>query len=39
MTAAASPDSALASLDRIVDKLLEKRRWLAARRAAKGRRS
>jgi multiple sugar transport system substrate-binding protein len=33
---AASPDSALAALDRIVDRMLEKRRWLAARRQAKG---
>jgi multiple sugar transport system substrate-binding protein len=33
---ATSPDSALAELDRTVDRLLEKRRWLAARRAAKG---
>ena len=33
---AASPDSALATLDRIVDRMLEKRRWLAARRQAKG---
>ncbi len=32
---AATPDSALATLDRTVDRLLEKRRWLAARRAAK----
>jgi multiple sugar transport system substrate-binding protein len=31
---ATSPDSALATLDRLVDKMLEKRRWLAARRAA-----
>ncbi|HEY6196054.1 MAG TPA: sugar ABC transporter substrate-binding protein [Candidatus Eisenbacteria bacterium] len=31
---AVTPDSALAHLDRIVDQLLEKRRWLAARRAA-----
>lgn len=29
---AATPDSALASLDRIVDQLLEKRRWLAERK-------
>ena len=27
-----APDSALASLDRIVDQLLEKRRWLAERK-------
>ena len=31
---AVTPDSALAQLDRIVDKMLEKRRWLASRRAA-----
>jgi multiple sugar transport system substrate-binding protein len=31
---ATSPDSALATLDHLVDKMLEKRRWLAARRAA-----
>jgi multiple sugar transport system substrate-binding protein len=31
---AVSPDSALAQLDRIVDKLLEKRRWIATRRGA-----
>jgi multiple sugar transport system substrate-binding protein len=36
---ATSPDSALATLDRLVDKMLEKRRWLAARRAAGTRRS
>jgi len=30
----ATADTVLADLDRIVDKLLEKRRWLAARRAA-----
>ncbi len=36
---AAPADSALAELDRTVDRLLEKRRWLAARRAAKGTRS
>jgi multiple sugar transport system substrate-binding protein len=36
---AASPDSALASLDRIVDRMLEKRRWLAARKAARSKRS
>ena len=29
---AVTPDSALAQLDRIVDKLLEKRRWLASRK-------
>jgi multiple sugar transport system substrate-binding protein len=32
---ATSADSALATLDRLVDKMLEKRRWLAARRAAR----
>jgi multiple sugar transport system substrate-binding protein len=32
----APADSVLADLDRIVDRLLEKRRWLAARRAASG---
>ncbi|MEQ1834774.1 MAG: extracellular solute-binding protein, partial [Candidatus Eisenbacteria bacterium] len=31
---AVTPDSALANLDRIVDQLLEKRRWLAARKRA-----
>jgi multiple sugar transport system substrate-binding protein len=36
---ATTPDSALAELDRTVDRMLEKRRWLAARRAAKGTRS
>lgn len=36
---AATADSALAELDRTVGRLLEKRRWLAARRAAKGTRS
>jgi multiple sugar transport system substrate-binding protein len=36
---ATPPDSALATLDRIVDRMLEKRRWLAARRAAKGTRT
>jgi len=30
----ATPDEALAALDRDVDRMLEKRRWLAARRAA-----
>ncbi|HXJ69277.1 MAG TPA: sugar ABC transporter substrate-binding protein [Verrucomicrobiae bacterium] len=35
---ATSPDSALATLDRLVDKMLEKRRWLAARRSAAGHR-
>jgi len=30
----APADTVLADLDRIVDRLLEKRRWLAARRAA-----
>ena len=30
------PDTALAELDRIVDQLLDKRRWLAARRGAAG---
>jgi multiple sugar transport system substrate-binding protein len=30
---ASSPDSALADLDRIVDRMLEKRRWLAERKA------
>ena len=33
---ATTADSALATLDRLVDKMLEKRRWLAARRAASG---
>ncbi len=33
------PDTALADLDRIVDRLLEKRRWLATRHAAGARRS
>lgn len=33
---ATPPDSALAELDRTVDRLLEKRRWLAARRVARG---
>jgi multiple sugar transport system substrate-binding protein len=36
---ATPPDSALSTLDRLVDKMLEKRRWLAARRAAGARRS
>jgi multiple sugar transport system substrate-binding protein len=36
---ATSADSALATLDRLVDRMLEKRRWLAARRAAGARRS
>jgi multiple sugar transport system substrate-binding protein len=36
---AVSPDSALAQLDRIVDKLLEKRRWIATRKAAGVRKS
>jgi multiple sugar transport system substrate-binding protein len=30
---ATSPDSALATLDHLVDKMLEKRRWIATRRA------
>jgi hypothetical protein len=30
----APADTVLSDLDRIVDRLLEKRRWLAARRAA-----
>lgn len=33
---ATPPDSALATLDRIVDQLLEKRRWLMSRRAPAG---
>jgi multiple sugar transport system substrate-binding protein len=33
---ATPPESALATLDRIVDQLLEKRRWLLARRRAAG---
>jgi multiple sugar transport system substrate-binding protein len=36
---ATSADSALATLDRLVDKMLEKRRWLAARRAAGAKKS
>ena len=36
---AVTPDSALATLDRIVDQLLEKRRWLASRRVAGTRKS
>ncbi len=36
---AAPPDSALATLDRLVDRMLEKRRWLAARRATGARKS
>ena len=36
---ATTPDSALATLDRIVNQMLEKRRWLVARKAAKGTRS
>jgi multiple sugar transport system substrate-binding protein len=36
---AATADSALAELDRIVDRLLEKRRWLATRRQARTPRS
>jgi multiple sugar transport system substrate-binding protein len=36
---ATSADSALATLDHLVDRMLEKRRWLAARRAASGRHS
>jgi multiple sugar transport system substrate-binding protein len=36
---AVTADSALAQLDRIVDKLLEKRRWLASRRTAGARKS
>lgn len=34
---ATSPDSALATLDRIVDRMLEKRRWIAERKASAGR--
>jgi len=36
---ATSADSALATLDRLVDKMLEKRRWLASRRAAGAKKS
>jgi len=36
---ATSADSALATLDRLVDKMLEKRRWLAARKSAGTKRS
>ena len=36
---ATSADSALATLDHLVDKMLEKRRWLASRRAAGAKKS